>query len=66
MSHLSVITMLRNKAVMKISKIPLSNDTVYRRISEMSPDVEKNVRGDILCCSNLARQVDESTDGPND
>ena len=31
-----VSTMLGNKAALKVSKIPLSNDTVCRRILEMS------------------------------
>ena len=41
MSHLSITKMLRNEAAIKISKIPLSTDTVYRCISEMSSDIEK-------------------------
>ncbi|XP_067118749.1 zinc finger BED domain-containing protein 5-like [Centruroides vittatus] len=35
-----VMTMLGNEATMKISKIPLSNDTAHRRIIEMSSDIE--------------------------
>ena len=35
-----VSTMLGNDAAMKISKITLSNDTVNRRILEMSSDIE--------------------------
>ena len=34
-------TMLGNEAVLKISKIPPSDDTVRRRILEMSSDIEK-------------------------
>ena len=40
-----VSTMLGNGAALKISKIPLSNDTVRRRILEMSFAIERNVSG---------------------
>ena len=57
-----VSTMLGNDAVMKISKITLPNDTINRRILETSSDIEKNVFGNKLQCSDFALQVDESTD----
>ena len=57
-----VSTMLENEAAMKISKITLSNDTANRRILEMSCDIEKNVCGNKLQCSDFALQVDESAD----
>ena len=60
-----VSTMVGNEAAMKISKIPLSNDTVHRRILEMSSDSEKNVCGNKFQCSDSALQVDESTDIAN-
>ena len=55
-----VSTILGNEAAMKISK--LSNDTANRRILEMSSDIEKNLCGNKLQCSDFALQVDESTD----
>ena len=57
-----VSTMLGDEAAIKIGKIPLSNDTVHRRILEMFSDIEKNVCGNKLQFSDFARQVDESTD----
>ena len=60
-----VSTMLGNEAALKISKIPLSDDTVHRRILEMSSDIEKNVSGNKLQSSDFALQVDESTDITN-
>ena len=47
---------------MKISKITLCNDTINRRILEMSSDIEKNICGKKLPCFDFALQVDESTD----
>ena len=60
-----VSTMLGNEAALKISKIPLSDDTVRRRILEMSSDIEKNVSRNKLQSSDFALQVDESTDITN-
>jgi hypothetical protein len=34
---------LGSEAAEEISKVPLSNDTVHRRITEMSTDIENNV-----------------------
>ena len=53
-----VSTMLGNEASMKISKITLSNDTIYRRILEMSSDIRRNVCGNNLQYSDLELQVD--------
>ena len=57
--------MLGNETGLKISKIPLSDDTLCRRIPEMSSDIEKNVSGNKLQCSDFALQVDESTNITN-
>ena len=57
--------MFGNEAVMKICKIPLSNDTVCRLISKMSSDIENNVCVNTLQCSDFTLQVDESTDIAN-
>ena len=42
-SHLSVITVLGNKAAIEKLKIPQSSDTIHRRILEMPSDIETNV-----------------------
>ena len=60
-----VNTMLENKAAMKTSKIPASNDTACKRILELSSDIEKIVCGNNLLSSDFALQVDELTDITN-
>ena len=57
--------MLGNEAAKEISKVPLSNDTVHRRILEMSTNIEKTVCSKKLQFSDFALQVDESTDNAN-
>lgn len=57
--------MLGDDAEKEMSKIPLSNDTVHRRILEMSNDIEENVCSNKLQNSYFALQVDESTDITN-
>ena len=61
----SVSTMLGNEAALKISKIPLFDDTVCRHILEMYSDNEKNLSENKLQCLDFALQVDESTDITN-
>ena len=57
--------MLGNEAAKEISKVPLSNDTVHRRILEGSTNIEKTVCSNKLQFSDFALQVDESTDNAN-
>ena len=57
--------MLGDKAEKEINKIPLSNDTVRRRILALSADMEENVCRNKLKNSIFALQVDESTDITN-
>ena len=51
-----VSTMLGNEAALKITKISLSDDTVCKRILEISSDIEKNVSKNKLQCSDFALQ----------
>ena len=56
---------LGNQAAKEISKVPLSNGTTYRRILEMSTNIEKTVCSNKLQFSDFALQVDKSTDNAN-
>ena len=59
-----VSMLLGNETALKISKVPLSKNTVHRHILEMSSVIEKNVSGNKLQCSDFALQVDEFMDLP--
>ncbi|KAL4098313.1 hypothetical protein QTP88_022947 [Uroleucon formosanum] len=53
--------MLDEKAVKKINTIPLSNDTVRRRINDISTHIKSELISR-LKCNNFSLQIDESTD----
>ncbi|KAL7646078.1 UNVERIFIED_CONTAM: hypothetical protein RMT77_002979 [Armadillidium vulgare] len=59
-----VKSMLGENAEKELNKIPLSNDTIRRRILDLSENIEENVQKK-LKNSNFALTVDESTDISN-
>ncbi|XP_068247904.1 protein FAM200B-like [Palaemon carinicauda] len=56
-----VKTLFGNEAEKEVRKIPLSDDTIGRRIMDMSSDIEKTV-SELRKDEMFALQVDESTD----
>jgi hypothetical protein len=56
-----VEVILGSEAAEEISKVPLSNDTVHRRVAEMSTDTENNVLGKLQTNTNFCFQLDEIT-----
>lgn len=60
-----VSTMLDDSAASKLRAIPLSNNTVGRRIYDMSKDIEEQLN-DKVRDSHFSLQMDEATDGNKD
>lgn len=61
----TVQCMFGDENVRKINSIPLSNNTIYRRIQDMSEDIELTAIDKIKNSNIFAIQVDESTDVTN-
>ena len=57
--------MIREDAPKKRLKVPLSNDTVSRRISEMASDIQNQVLERMKGSPFFSIQLDESTDVSN-
>ncbi|XP_067131372.1 zinc finger BED domain-containing protein 5-like [Centruroides vittatus] len=53
---------LGSEAASEISKIPLSDDTISRRVIEMSSDIEDIMKEKINSSRKFSLQIDESTD----
>ncbi|XP_066983788.1 protein FAM200C-like [Macrobrachium rosenbergii] len=61
-----VSTILGDAAVKKIQTIPLSDNTINRRIQEMSGDIKEQVVAAIKESGKFSLQLDESTDVSDD
>jgi hypothetical protein len=57
-----VKTVLGVEAANDISKVPLSHETISRRVGNMSCDNELNLREKVNVSRNFSLQIDESTD----
>ncbi|XP_060858960.1 SCAN domain-containing protein 3-like [Metopolophium dirhodum] len=65
-SHAQYKKLFSNEHVTKIKKIPMSNDTISRRINTMSNDIENQLSEKIKKSIFYAIQLDESTDINNE
>ena len=54
--------MFEEDAVSELNKIPLSDDTISRRIQDMLGNIECNIKSKLLKYELFALQVDKSTD----
>lgn len=54
--------MLGEAAAKKLESIPLSNSTIFRRITDISQDVQAQLRAQLFEASHFTLQFDESTD----
>jgi len=60
-----VQTVLGEKVAKELDKIPLSNNSVKKRIDTMASNIEEILVTQLKMCSNFSLQVDESTDITN-
>lgn len=57
--------MIGEKEAAKLKTIPLSNNTIQRRISDMAEDIQAQVVENLNKCTYFSLQMDESTDISN-
>ncbi|KAG6941050.1 zinc finger BED-type containing 5 [Chelydra serpentina] len=60
-----VQVMIGNKASKTIDRVPLSNNTVHRRITDMAKNIKQQLLSRVQKSRYHALQADESTDGVN-